>query len=472
MDDMFISLRYAQNAAHGQGIAYNPGERFEGYSNFLFVLLEVGGMRFVRDPFLLAKALAFFAYTLFSIAFLSAVRAFSGGKMLLFAAVILVFDPVFIAAANLGLETSLFHLLLLLLFLMYWYRGQMRFPWWSLLAVGCILARPEGVLFVGITWIAEAWVRREWQTWFSWGHLAVLLVFLGYTGWRWEYYGGLATGPALFKGANSNFFGDPQGLIVDKLKAVALFHIYFFIPLLGTAIFVWRHVRERANFRAYLAAFALLGYLFTMVLHAAIFTDYANYYRYHGQVVPFVFLAFFLVLGDAWRLPRFRRWAMCAAILVLAILPYRVAKLNASLAAVRDRDAQYFIAGEFLKRLNCGPGEALLSVHDAGIVPFTSGLKTLDWWLNDREAATLINKRDPAGWRDYIISRRPDLFFISNYSWSRTTLSPFLEKEYAPIWQWKNDNNDLLILKRNGLKCAQQNLPLDPVRYHFQSETL
>ena len=37
-DDAFISFRYARNLLEGHGLVFNPGERVEGYSNFLWVL--------------------------------------------------------------------------------------------------------------------------------------------------------------------------------------------------------------------------------------------------------------------------------------------------------------------------------------------------------------------------------------------------------------------------------------------------
>ena len=37
-DDAFISFRYARNLLEGQGLVFNPGERVEGYTNFLWVL--------------------------------------------------------------------------------------------------------------------------------------------------------------------------------------------------------------------------------------------------------------------------------------------------------------------------------------------------------------------------------------------------------------------------------------------------
>lgn len=39
VDDAYISLQYAKNWASGQGLVFNPGERVEGYSNFLWVVL-------------------------------------------------------------------------------------------------------------------------------------------------------------------------------------------------------------------------------------------------------------------------------------------------------------------------------------------------------------------------------------------------------------------------------------------------
>jgi len=38
-DDAFISFRYAANLASGNGLVFNPGERVEGYTNFLWTLL-------------------------------------------------------------------------------------------------------------------------------------------------------------------------------------------------------------------------------------------------------------------------------------------------------------------------------------------------------------------------------------------------------------------------------------------------
>jgi arabinofuranosyltransferase len=41
IDDAHISLRYAENWANGYGPIFNPGERVEGYTNFLLFVIEM-----------------------------------------------------------------------------------------------------------------------------------------------------------------------------------------------------------------------------------------------------------------------------------------------------------------------------------------------------------------------------------------------------------------------------------------------
>ena len=38
-DDAYISYRYAENFIQGNGLVFNPGERVEGYTNFLWIIL-------------------------------------------------------------------------------------------------------------------------------------------------------------------------------------------------------------------------------------------------------------------------------------------------------------------------------------------------------------------------------------------------------------------------------------------------
>lgn len=48
-DDAMIGMRYAENLARGHGLVWNPGERVEGYTNFLWILAMAGVHRLTAD---------------------------------------------------------------------------------------------------------------------------------------------------------------------------------------------------------------------------------------------------------------------------------------------------------------------------------------------------------------------------------------------------------------------------------------
>ena len=74
-DDAYISLRYARNLAFHGELAWNLGERIEGYTNFLHVLATAGLMRLGLSPELAARALNFFVVlTMFPAVMLAARR--------------------------------------------------------------------------------------------------------------------------------------------------------------------------------------------------------------------------------------------------------------------------------------------------------------------------------------------------------------------------------------------------------------
>ena len=49
VDDDFICYRYARNLVRGDGLVYQAGERVEGFTNPLWVLLHAGGNLFLSQ---------------------------------------------------------------------------------------------------------------------------------------------------------------------------------------------------------------------------------------------------------------------------------------------------------------------------------------------------------------------------------------------------------------------------------------
>jgi arabinofuranosyltransferase len=49
-DDAYISFRYAENLVNGHGLVFNPGERVEGYTDFLWTLIAALAIYLKADP--------------------------------------------------------------------------------------------------------------------------------------------------------------------------------------------------------------------------------------------------------------------------------------------------------------------------------------------------------------------------------------------------------------------------------------
>lgn len=64
VDDLFISLRYAENLASGHGAVFNDGEKVEGYSSPLWMLLQTAGLALGIEGVLFTKLLGLASLTL------------------------------------------------------------------------------------------------------------------------------------------------------------------------------------------------------------------------------------------------------------------------------------------------------------------------------------------------------------------------------------------------------------------------
>ncbi len=157
LDDAWISFRYAQNWNNGLGLVYNPGERVEGYTNFLWTVIIGLLMRIGMDPLIAAK----FSGILLSLLVLLIthrlyVRVSPGQSAFAVLPVLLLSTNVcFAAYAVAGMETPLFALLVVLGVYLFVRENEstapIPFPLSGSIFALASLARPEGVLFFGMT---------------------------------------------------------------------------------------------------------------------------------------------------------------------------------------------------------------------------------------------------------------------------------------------------------------------------------
>src|SRR3954447_14615800 len=56
-DDAFISFRYADNLARGNGLVWNAGEYVEGYTNFLWTMIIAGVLWLNLEPVIVSQVI-------------------------------------------------------------------------------------------------------------------------------------------------------------------------------------------------------------------------------------------------------------------------------------------------------------------------------------------------------------------------------------------------------------------------------
>jgi hypothetical protein len=153
-DDAFISFRYARNLVRGAGLVMNPGERVEGYTNFLWTLLAAPVIAAGGDPAWWAQlAGAVLSLGLMAGVFVFAERRLGGGWYSLLAPATLAFNMAFVMESLSGLETMLFTVLVFAAYVTFLEERRAGKPAGGAWAGWCgaaTLVRPEGGLVFGL----------------------------------------------------------------------------------------------------------------------------------------------------------------------------------------------------------------------------------------------------------------------------------------------------------------------------------
>lgn len=202
LDDAFISFRYARNLVRGLGLVFNPGERVEGYTNFLWTVLLAAAERLGLDMVTASVVLAFLATAgTLLVLLLIGLRVFAAAGTA--RAWLAALPPLLFAAGGAqaryvvsGMETSLF-VFLVVLAIHLLLRGTR--PWLAGLAFAlAAMTRPEGILYLGVALLCHLlWGEAEGEGWRgrlasgAWILGGFLVLYLPYFLWRWQYYGDL-----------------------------------------------------------------------------------------------------------------------------------------------------------------------------------------------------------------------------------------------------------------------------------------
>ncbi|MDI5978502.1 hypothetical protein [Amycolatopsis magusensis] len=247
-EDAFISFRYSQNIAEGHGPVFNAGERVEGYSNFLWVVLvAIPKTLFGFDIVHTASVLGVLCALGCVLAAYSTVnRIVTETPGLGVAAAILTAGATGLAAYGpSGLETPLF---LLLALIMCHALAAGRAVVAGVVVALATMTRPDGVVLAVVAglWLVHAAARKRINWWGPAGFtLGALVLVVPWTAWRLTYYGHLVPNAVAAKLGGSLDWQLGQGW--HYLSSFALVHQGFLLIAVAAVTALLRRRREMTD---------------------------------------------------------------------------------------------------------------------------------------------------------------------------------------------------------------------------------
>jgi arabinofuranosyltransferase len=467
-DDAYISLRYARNLAEGEGLCFNPGgERVEGFSSPLHILLMGAAISLGADPLQVSQFSSNFGAILCVVAV-----AWWGQRRLgfwwgTFAALAVALNPSVGTWARGGLESTFFMALVVMALIA---AAEERWKTMAVFAGLLALTRPEGLLYWLPLFLYALYVlRRDYRA----IGIPVLLALGTYLPWfifRVLYFHDILpnTYYAKMDGVRAaqtsrglvyvgKFFGRSEILIPMVLIGLALLAIGFRQRSQKSRFWGWPSVA---------AGLAIASAVFALLAGG----DHMNHFRFLLPMIPLIMLLGAWAIGRLVEMVPHRQLRIAlAAVLALVFLsqPIRIAShdlrhpylpLDRPIGLVEPFDdrniPRFFNLGIEMKKIL--PTDAVIAVIPAGAIPYASELTTIDMLgLNDRLIAKQPGVSMGSGRMGHekgngalVLDRRPDIILMRNQINpipgvpAQPESTDFFYKPIREIWETKSFHLD------------------------------
>jgi len=370
LDDSFISFRYAENFSLGQGLVYNFGEKVEGYTSFLWVLLLALGKTIGFGIIFFSKLLGT-TFSIGSIFLLINAHRFVreiDDKVAIMATLFLGTCGIFTPWATSGMEVTMFTFFVLLSLLLYISTTQITNDKKHLLVVGAVCAisamtRPEGVLIFAIIFIDQLILTiKNKNSAVLYLAMSFVLIYLPYFIWRYSYYGDLLP----------NTFYGKVGSTIDQVIRGANYFGDFAIPALFLLIFALVGMFSHRWFRSYwgLGLLPLTVVVYTLYI-VFVGGDCMPAFRFFTPVMPILCL----ISGMSIALSIKRK--TLTTLIVIFIVMYNIAqmRINGEIYSHIKNDKVAFYGKEVGLWLKANaPPNATIATNTAGSIPYFSKL--------------------------------------------------------------------------------------------------
>ncbi len=377
LDDAFISFRYSENFANGDGLVFNVGERVEGYTTFLWVfLLGIGhwlGMETVSLARVLAWMCVLGSIGLVAYSYKFAERVTKTESAV--AIVLLCTCGIYTPWPSSGMEVTLFGLLILTTLALYSSKNAFgptkQYVIAGISATLLVMTRPEGILLVAILGLHAAYrflVHKDRTL--VWFVVSFAVIYGAYFVWRYSYYGYLLPNTFYAKVGSS---GDQLLRGLEYLKGMG---ILIWPMVLLAVVALWRSTREGALLLRLSTAYLLVHVIYIWLVGG----DCMPAFRFIAPLLPL--LAILAAVG-VMAISKMKA-AAGLVVLVVAFNLYQMlyafsitGHIKADKVAVRGKEV-----GLWLKK-NL-PSGSLIATNTAGTIPYYSKLPVVDMLgLND-----------------------------------------------------------------------------------------
>lgn len=383
-DDAYISFRYLDNWLAGYGLVFNTGERVEGYTNLLWILLMAPWRALGLPLEIVSLTLSIIsAGVLFAGVYFMAARLTRHADAGIAAVMLVASFPPLAHYVTSGLETILFAALITLAFARISVIGKPDL-WVATFLGTAVMTRPEGMMVGAIVYGVYGLLRKSI---ISDRHVmastSLFLFFpIALTCWRLWYYGDPLP---------NTFYAKATGMGLEFISRGVQYLSLFVVGqygwlLLAFAMYAfWPPVLRKFNNKA--LAFTMgLVLLMHFLYIVKIGGDYLPMSRFILHVFPL--LAVLSVLG-MWYACRERAGIVLALATIIAITQNMAFYKSADyemVGNIRGSDANLKSVANWLA--SNYPANTLIAVDNAGIIPYMTGFKTIDMLgLNDKHIA-------------------------------------------------------------------------------------
>ncbi len=413
LDDAFITFRYAENIVAGNGAVYNAGERVEGYTSFLWVMIMAAGKWAGFDIVRFSIILGHF-FSLGCLLLLAFSHKFVEGLKKEFSIVgtlLLGTSLIFLPWGRSGMEVSLFTFLITL-DVLYYLRIRVDLDLKKTMAIGFLcglttLTRPEGIVIFGVIAIDQLFSRKREN------HPAILIlafcaIYMPFFLWRLSHYGYPLPNTFYVK---VGFHASQVFRGIKYLTKFAIAGMAISLPIVDPVLILsWFGKYRKFSILTIIAGV----YLLCVILIGG---DSMPALRFIAPIMPVICLLsaiFISMLGQ-------RKFVV---IYVLAAILYSFGTSNFFYVYAQiktDKAVEYGKdVGLWLK--NNTASDITVALNAAGAIPYYSGLKTIDMLgLNDIHIAHHSAPTLGSGWpghekadASYILSKNPDLIILGS----------------------------------------------------------